>query len=301
MATSNQSQTSTPTAGLLAGIIAFVIWGVFPVYFKLTESISPLEILAHRIIWSVIFGAVIIQFRKQWPDVRRAVTNPTTLKFLMLATVCIAMNWGLYIWSVQNDLIFQASLGYYINPLFFVVIGTVFLGETMSQMKLFAVVLAVIGVAILTFYGGQFPWVSLVLATSWTGYAVIRKQIDVGSMPGLFVETALLFLPALFFLTYLNTQGDLGLFNAEWDLKFLLIMAGPITVIPLLAFTFAAKKLTLITLGFLQFIGPTLQFIMGLLYGETLTLAHILCFGLIWVAVTIFVIDGWRAHRRLLA
>lgn len=294
-------QSSTPTAGLLAGIFAFVIWGVFPIYFKMTDSISALEILAHRIIWSVIFGAVIIQFRRQWPDVHKAVTNSKTLKFLMLATVCIATNWGLYIWSVQNDLIFLASLGYYINPLFFVVIGTVFLGESISSLKLLAVLLATIGVAILTFYGGQFPWVSLVLACSWTGYAVIRKQIDVGAMPGLFVETLLLIFPALIYLVYLNTQGNLGLFNVEWDLKFLLIMAGPITVIPLLAFTFAAKRLTLITLGFLQFIGPTLQFCMGLLYGEVLTTAHILCFGFIWIAVTLFVIDGWRAHRNLLA
>ena len=298
--TSNE-QSSAHTAGLLAGIFAFVIWGVFPVYFKLTESIAPVEILAHRIIWSVLFGAIIIQLRKQWPDVRKAVGNSNTLKFLMLATICIAINWGVYIWAVQIDQIFQASLGYYINPLFFVVIGTVFLGEKLTRFKLLAVILATIGVAILTLYGGQFPWISFVLASSWTCYAVIRKQIDVGAMPGLFVETLLLFVPALVYLVYLHSHQNLGFANAEWDITFLLIMAGPVTVIPLLAFTFAAKRLTLITLGFLQFIGPTLQFCMGLLYGEVLSTAHLLCFGFIWLAVTIFVIDGYRAHRRLLA
>ncbi|NNC36325.1 MAG: EamA family transporter RarD [Acidimicrobiales bacterium] len=298
---SNSDLKLTDHAGLLAAIAAFVIWGVFPVYFKLTESASALEILAHRIIWSVVFGAVVVQFRKQWSDVKAAVSNRNTLKFLMLATVCIAVNWGFYIWAVQNDLIFQASLGYYINPLFFVVIGTVFLKENLGKYKLLAVIFATIGVAVLTIYGGQFPWVSMILATSWTGYAVIRKQIDVGAMPGLFVETCLLFLPSLAYLAYLYTQGNLELFNGSINMKMMLIAAGPITVIPLLAFTFAAKRLELITLGFLQFIGPTLQFVVGLAYGEALTTAHIICFGFIWSAVALFCYDGWRASRISLA
>lgn len=303
MAPSDPHKTlkSANNAGLAAAIAAFVIWGVFPVYFKLTESASALEILAHRIIWSVVFGAMVVQFRKQWPEVRTAIANFTTLKFLMLATLCIAINWGFYIWAVQNNLIFQASLGYYINPLFFVIIGTVFLKETLSKYKLLAVILATIGVAALTIYGGQFPWVSMILATSWTGYAVIRKQIEVGAMPGLFVETCLLFLPALAYLIYLYSQGNLELFNGTINMKMMLIAAGPITVIPLLAFTFAAKRLELITLGFLQFIGPTLQFVVGLAYGEALTTAHIICFGFIWSAVVVFCFDGWRASRISLA
>lgn len=287
--------------GLFAAIAAFVIWGVFPVYFKLTQSASALEILAHRIVWSVVFGAVVIQFRKQWPDVKAAITNLNTLKYLMLATVSIAINWGLYIWAVQNDQIFQASLGYYINPLFFVLIGVFFLNESLSRLKLLAVVFATIGVCVLTFYGGQFPWISMVLATSWTSYAVIRKQVDVGAMPGLFVETLCLFLPAFAYLTFLYSQGNLELANAEIGMKTLLIMAGPITVIPLLAFTFSTKRLTLTSLGFLQFIGPTLQFIVGLVYGEVLTVAHIVCFSFIWLAVTLFCFDGWRASRVSLA
>jgi chloramphenicol-sensitive protein RarD len=139
------------------------------------------------------------------------------------------------------------------------------------------------------------------LATSWTGYAVIRKQVDVGAMPGLFVETCLLFLPALAYLAYLQSQGNLELFNGTVSMKAMLIAAGPITVIPLLAFTFAARRLELVTLGFLQFIGPTLQFIVGLIYGEVLTTAHIICFSFIWLAVALFCIDGWRASRVRLA
>jgi len=301
----NPPKTSAVTdpgnLGLFAAITAFVIWGVFPVYFKLTQSASALEILAHRIIWSVVFGAVVIQFRKQWADVKTAVNNSKTLRYLMLATICIASNWGFYIWAVQNDQIFQASLGYYINPLFFFLIGSFFLGEVLSRLKLMAVLFAVIGVSVLTFYGGQFPWISIILATSWTGYAVIRKQVDVGAMPGLFVETCLLFLPALAYLAYLQSQGNLELFNGTVSMKAMLIAAGPITVIPLLAFTFAARRLELVTLGFLQFIGPTLQFIVGLIYGEVLTTAHIICFSFIWLAVALFCIDGWRASRVRLA
>jgi len=287
--------------GLFAAIAAFVIWGVFPVYFKVTQSASALEILAHRIIWSVVFGAMVIQFRKQWPEVRAAISNANTLKYLLLATLCIASNWGFYIWAVQNEQIFQASLGYYINPLFFFLIGVAFLGEHLGRLKLLAIICACFGVAVLTIYGGQFPWISLILATSWTGYAVIRKQVDVGAMPGLFVETCLLFLPALAYLAYLQSQGNLELFNGTIGMKALLIAAGPITVIPLLAFTFAARRLELVTLGFLQFIGPTLQFIVGLAYGEVLTQAHLICFGFIWVAVGLFVYDGWRASRVSLA
>lgn len=285
-------------AGLMATIFAFVVWGVFPIYFKLTDSINPIEILAHRIVWSVVLGAVVIQIRQQWQDIATAISNTKTLAFLGLATLCIGVNWGLYIWAVQNDLIFQASLGYYINPMIFVAIGTLFLGETLSRLKLYAVLLASFGVGILTFYGGQFPWVAIVLTISWTGYTVIRKQVDVGAMPGLFIETAILFLPCIFYLVHLNNQNALGFANAGIDMKALLMFAGPITVLPLLAFTFGAKRLTLITVGFLQFIGPTLQFCMGLLYGEELTNAHIICFAFIWVAVAIFTIDGLREHRR---
>ena len=284
-------------AGLIAGIIAYTMWGVFPVYFKLTQSVPALEILAHRVVWAVPFGALIIFARRQWKDVRAAIAHKRTFGLLTLAALVIALNWGLYIWAVQREQIFQASLGYYINPLLYVLIGVMFLGEKLRKLQIFAIVLAAIGVFILTVVGGQFPWIALVLATSFTIYGVIRKQVAVGAMPGLFVETIVLFLPAFAYIIWLQSQGTLTFAHTETKMSALLMFAGPLTVLPLLAFAFAARRLKLSTLGFLQFIGPTMQFCTGLFYGETLSTAHLICFGFIWTAVGLFVIDAVRRRK----
>jgi len=284
--------------GLFAGIAAYVMWGFFPVYFKITQDVSPLEILAHRVVWSLPFAGVIIYFRKQWPQIFGAIRSPKTLGALTLAAILIAFNWGLYIWAVQNDQIFQASLGYYINPLIFVLVGVVFLGEKLSRLQITAVAIAAIGVALLTFYGGQFPWIALSLAASFTVYGIIRKQVKIGAVPGLFIEIAVLFIPAITYLIYLSKQGEMSVLNGDLQMDTLLILAGPLTVLPLVAFAYAARRLRLSTLGFLQFIGPSLQFLMGVLYGEALTTAYLLCFAFIWLAVAIFVWDAARKHKR---
>lgn len=283
-------------AGLIAGIIAYVMWGLFPVYFKITGDTSPLEILAHRVVWATPFAAVIILFRKQWPQVWHAVANKKTLAALTLAALFIAFNWGLYVWAVQENQILQASLGYYINPLMFVLVGVVSFGERLRKLQLIAVALATIGVVILTIMGGQFPWIALSLAVSFTVYGVIRKRTEVSALPGLFIETSILFLPAAVYLIWLQSQGSLNLTNTSPDMAALLIMAGPITVLPLVAFAFAARRLRLSTLGFLQFIGPSLQFLMGVLYGEKLTTGVILCFSFIWTAAAFFAWDAAHTH-----
>ena len=195
--------------GLLAGIAAYVMWRFFPVYFKITQDVPPLEILAHRIVWSLPFAAVIIYFRGQWVEIYQAIRNKKTLGALTLAAILIAFNWGLYIWAVQDSQIFQASLGYYINPLIFVLVGVMFLGEKLSRLQIIAVAIAAIGVALLTFYGGQFPWIALSLAASFTIYGVIRKQVKIGAVPGLFIEIAVLFIPAAIYLFYLSNQGEM--------------------------------------------------------------------------------------------
>jgi len=292
---SEQNQYSSAKFGLIAGIIAYTIWGFLPVFFKLTHAVPPLEILAHRVVWAVPFGLMIILARKQWGEVKSAFKNPHTLGYLALAALLIALNWGIYIWAVQEDQIFQASLGYYINPLLFVLIGVVFLGEKLRKLQIFAVILATIGVAVLTIYGGQFPWISLTLAISFTIYALIRKKIAIGAMPGLFVETIVLLAPAFGHLIWLNTQNDLVFAHTSTSLNTLLILAGPITVIPLVAFAFAARRLRLSTIGFLQFIGPSLQFMTGIYYGEKLSPAYLLCFAFIWAAVILF---AWDAATR---
>ncbi len=293
----NGNTYTTAQYGLLAGIAAYVMWGFFPVYFKITQDVPPLEILAHRVVWSLPFAAIIIYFRGQWAQTWEVMGNAKPLGALTLAALLIAGNWGLYIWAVQDSQIFQASLGYYINPLIFVLVGVVFLGEKLSRLQIMAVAIAAIGVALLTFYGGQFPWIALSLAVSFTIYGVIRKQVKIGAVPGLFIEIAVLFIPAVIYLFYLSNQGEMVFLKDGTKISTLLILAGPLTVLPLVAFAYAARRLRLSTIGFLQFIGPSLQFLMAILYGEKLTPAYLLCFAFIWLAVAIFVWDAVRRQK----
>ena len=287
-------------AGVILGLGAYTLWGVFPVYFKLVAEVAPLEVLTHRIVWAVPFGALIILARRQWLDEGRAFVDPRTVAWLGLAAVSIAANWLIYIWAVQHERILESSLGYYINPLMYVVAGMWLFSESLSRLQLVAVLLATIGVAVLTISLGEFPWVAVSLAALFTAYGVIRKQAPVGAMPGLFVETSLLFLPALGYMLWLGAGQQLE-FGKAPGMSLLLLSAGPITVVPLVLFAFAAKRLELITIGFMQFLGPTLQFLLGLWYGERLTTAHVICFGFVWAAVVVFSIDALQKQRRRLA
>lgn len=291
---------ATPDArlGVVAGFLAYTFWGVFPVYFKVVDSVAPLEVLLHRVVWAVPFGALIILARRQLPAVRQAFLNPGMLCWLALAALAIAGNWFVYIWAVMHERIFETSLGYYINPLVYVLVGVVFFGETLRRLQLAAVVLAGAGVAVLTASGGAFPWVSLSLAGLFTAYGVIRKRVPIGAMPGLFVETLLMFPLAAGVLAWL-VAGDTASFAAgNGGMNALLVLAGPITVLPLLFFATAARNLTLTSLGFMQFIAPTLQFLTGVWYGEPLTAARLACFGFIWAAVALFIVDALRASRK---
>ena len=284
--------------GVLTALIAYVLWGVFPVYFKLVQAVPPTEVLAHRIVWAVPFGALILHVRRQWPEVRNAVASPSTVFWLALAALAISANWFIYIWAVQQEEVLQASLGYYINPLMYVIVGVVFLKERLRRPQVISVLLAVIGVAYLTMRGGQFPFVAVSLALLFTLYGVIRKQVAIGAMPGLFIETLLLFPFAMAWLGWLmlSQQAEFG--GTSVSLSLLLALAGPLTVVPLLMFAIAARRLTLTVIGFMQFIAPTLQFIVGIFYGEVLTTAHLVCFGCIWIAVAIFSVDAFYQQKR---
>ncbi len=286
-------------SGVVLGMLAYTLWGVFPVYFKWIEMVAPLEVMAHRILWAVPFGALIIFARRQWRHVRGAFVDRSMLAWLALSALSISVNWLIYIWAVQNARIFEASLGYYINPLMYVAVGILFLGERLRTLQLAAVVLAFAGVAYLTFSGGIFPWVALSLAALFTAYGVIRKRVSIGAMPGLFVETSLLFPLALVFMAVLMASGGASFGSAGPGLTGLLMLGGPITVVPLLLFAIAAKRLSLTTVGFMQFIAPTLQFCTGLYYGEQLTTPHLVCFGLIWTAVAFFSYDALAAGRKV--
>jgi chloramphenicol-sensitive protein RarD len=274
------------------------MWGVLPVYFKLVESVSSTELLAHRIIWAIPFGALIIHFRRQWPDVACVFRHRQMLLWLMASAFLVAINWYVYIVAVQTDRIFQASLGYYINPLIFVIAGVTLFNEQLRKPQIGAVVLAAIGVLVLTFSGGEFPWISITLGISFTAYGVIRKRVVIGAMPGLFVETLVLVPIAIVWLGWLMQAGHASFGEVGPGFTGLILLAGPITVVPLMMFSVAARRLSLATVGFMQFLAPSMQFATGIYYGEELTLPRIICFACIWAAVILFSMDAIKQSRR---
>jgi chloramphenicol-sensitive protein RarD len=295
---SDQRGDAETRNGVALGLLAYTMWGVFPVYFKWIASVPPLEVLSHRVIWAVVFGALIIAARRQWREVRGVFVDRSRLAWLALAALCISVNWLIYIWAVQNARIFETSLGYYINPLLYVAVGIVVFGERLRKLQIAAVAAATIGVAVLTISGGVFPWVALSLAALFTAYGVIRKQVAIGAMPGLFVETVLLAPFAVGLLWMFIARGELAFGSGATGISLLLALGGPVTVMPLLLFAIAARRLPLTTIGFMQFLAPTLQFCTGLYYGEVLTPAHIVCFALIWTAVGFFSYDALRATKK---
>ncbi len=283
--------------GLITGVVAYTLWGLFPLYLKLLSEVSALEILSHRIFWSVPFGAVLILLRKQWREVVTALKTPRVVFILAVAALAISSNWLIYVWAVINDRILEASLGYYINPLMYVAAGVFVLGEKLRRAQIVALGLAAAGVLVMTFGAGVFPWVSIVLAVLFTAYGYIRKTTPVGAMPGLFIETSLLAPIAAVYVFSLMISGEAVFQAGDFGMDFLLMLAGPVTVIPLVLFALSARRLTLTTLGFMQYIGPTLQFILGLYYGEAFTPYHAVCFGLIWTGLVIFSLDAVRANQ----
>jgi len=293
-----RSQPGDFRDGVIAGLVAYVIWGFLPIYFKTVADVGPLEVLSHRILWAIPFGAAILFARRQWPEVRRALTHRAMRSWLTLSAIFIAANWLIYIWAIQDDRIFETSLGYYINPLFYMLVGVVFLGERLRRLQIGAVVLATVGVMVLTISGGKLPLVALSLAATFTTYGVIRKRVVIGGMPGLFVETLLLSPFAIAWFVWLMTGGQAMFGSGDGATTFWLAMAGPITALPLLCFALAARRLPLTTIGFMQFLAPTLQFCTGIYYGEQLTTAHLICFGCIWVAVVFFSVDAVYAGQK---
>ena len=288
----------TAREGVIAGLAAYLMWGILPVYFKIVGDVDPTEVLVHRIIWAVPFGALIVMLRRQWSEVGRALTHRSMLGWLSISTLFIGMNWFVYIWAIQDGRIFETSLGYYINPLTNMLVGVWLFGERLRRFQTVAVALALIGVLVLTISGGVVPWVALFLAVSFTVYAAIRKRVVIGGMPGLFVETVLLLPFALIWFGYLFSSSQLVFATGDSSTSFWLIMAGPVTVVPLLCFALAARRVSLTTIGFMQFLAPTLQFGTGIYYGETLTTAHLICFTFIWTAVAFFIFDAVKAAKK---
>jgi len=279
--------------GVVSALIAYVTWGFLPIYFIVVMAVPAFEVLSHRIIWAVPFGALIIAVRGQWPEVRGAIANRKTLAYLAVTAVLIAGNWLVYVFAVQAGQIFQASLGYYITPMSFALVGFFVMGEQLRKQQVAAIGLAGVGVAVLAVSGGSFPAIAIFLAISFTLYGVLRKKVVVGAMPGLFVEIIVLLPFALAYLAWEVTRGDATFIHGGGGISWLLTLAGPLTVVPLVFFALAAKRLMLATIGMMQFIGPTIQFFVGLANGEQLTTAHIICFACIWGAAVLFILDAW--------
>ncbi|MFN3725031.1 MAG: EamA family transporter RarD [Allosphingosinicella sp.] len=286
-------------AGLIYGLSAYLLWGVLPLYFKALAHVSPGEILAHRIIWSLVFLAVLVTLWRRWVSVKTALASRRVFLTLVASAVLIAVNWLVYIMAVVSGHVLEGSLGYYLNPLVNILLGVALLGERLSKAQIFATCLAAAGVAVLAVGAASGLWISLTLAASFAIYGYLRKIVAVDALEGLSIETAMLAPIALGWILYLDATGQGGLGSWSWATTLLLIAGGAITAIPLLLFTAAARRLPLSTMGFLQYIAPSLQFLMAVvLFGEALTTAHIICFGAIWTALGIVTVDGCRRAMR---
>lgn len=291
--------------GVAFGLAAYLIWGSFPVVFKALEGATPLEIVCHRIFWSVVFLLILVTIRRQLGQIIVTLRNRQTLLTLCGSTLLIATNWLVFIYAVQHGEVLQSSLGYFITPLLSVLLGFIFLRERLNRWQLFSVLLALIGVLNLAFHHGRFPWIALVLATSFGLYGLLRKVAKVEAMVGLTVETLLLCPFALAYIIYLTTQQESSFLMGTLRLDLLLPLSGVVTAIPLLLFVAAARRLQLATIGFLQYITPSLHFILAVgLYNETFTRGHLISFLFIWAGLGIYSSNtiwksqaAWRKRR----
>ena len=284
---------------MLLAIAAYSMWGVAPLYFKLLQSMSAMEILMHRIIWSTVVLVVLVVVSKQMPKVWAALKTPKVMLILLVSGVLLAANWLLFIWAVNNDHLLDASLGYYINPLLNVFLGRMFLAEKLRPLQKLAVALAIVGVVILIFSFGQIPWIALALACSFGVYGLLRKQVAVDSLPGLLVETSMMLPFAVVYWLWF-ASGASNLINNALEVNLILFFAGVVTTAPLLCFTGAARRIKYSTLGFFQYIGPSIMFVLAvLLYGETLSAARLVTFAFVWLALGVFSFDSLRQYRRM--
>lgn len=278
--------------GVVFGLSAYLLWGFLPVYFKLLGDVLPTEVVAQRVLWSVVFLAGLILVRRRWSQLRAALGNPKALRILAVSALLIGVNWLIYIWAIGANHVLETSLGYFLNPLVNVVMGVLLLKERLTRAQGLAVGLAALGVAVLAVSAAAGLWISLALALSFASYGFLRKIAPVDSLEGLMVETMLLAPIAGLYLLWL---GERAAFGTEVDLSLLLALGGVVTAVPLLLFAAGARRLRYSTLGLLQYVAPTIQFLLAVLaYGEPLTTAHLVCFALIWTGLAIYATDSLR-------
>ncbi len=285
-------------AGVLSAGCAFFMWGVFPLYLKTLKAIPPLEILSHRVFWSFIMLALILTVRHQWYWITNIKKNPRITAAFIASASMLAINWVVYIWSINHDRIVDASLGYFIAPLFNVLFG-VMLGERLRLWQWISVGLAATGVAWLTISAGQLPWIGLTLAFTFGLYGLLRKTASLGALEGLTLETLVMLPLSALFLLLPESGSSHAFVNAGINTSLLLIAAGPVTAIPLLLFAYGARRIPLSLVGILQYIGPTIQLLLGIyLYNEAFSSTKFIGYGLIWCALGLYSIESlWKAWR----
>lgn len=285
-------------AGVLFALAAYSIWGIAPIYFKLLIDIPALEIVVHRIIWSVVVLILLVVASGQISKVRVAIKDKNILMILLISGLLLAVNWLVFIWAVNNDRLLDASLGYYINPLVNIFLGRVFLSERFRTLQQLSVVLAIVGVAILIISYGQVPWVSLVLASSFGVYGLLRKQVGVDSLPGLLIETAMMLPFAIIYWIWFAGPVS-NLLTNSFNINFLLLFLGIMTTVPLLCFTAAARRIQYSTLGFFQYIGPSLMFLLAVfMYQEPLSIERLMTFAFVWAGLLLFSFDSYWYYKK---
>ena len=284
--------------GVLYGVAAYLMWGFFPIYFKALQVVPSLQIMFHRVIWSFLFVALLIIMRRDWPRLKVSLRKPRILLVYTLTAGLLAINWLIYIYGINSGQVVETSLGYFINPLLSVALGVVFLHERLRPMQWFPIGLAAIGVLYLTLQYGSLPWIALALAFSFGLYGLFKKISPLGALHGLTLETGILFIPALLYLLYAESQATGSFGHHGLNVTILLAFSGVVTALPLLLFARAARSIPLTLLGILQYIAPTVQFLLGIfLYQEPFTLTRMVGFAIIWLALAIFTLEGIYERR----
>ena len=284
--------------GIWYGIGAYVTWGLFPIYWKWLHHVPAVQLISHRVLWSFLLLFIFIVASRQWNVFRAAAFKPRVLRIYLVAAALIGVNWLVYIWAVNAGFIVEVSLGYYINPLLNVLMGVLFLRERLRPLQWVPLGLAAAGVLYLTLAYGSLPWIALTLALTFGLYGLVKKTAPLGSLYGLTLETGLLFLPALLYLLYADATGQGAFLRTGAISDVLLVGAGLMTTIPLLMFASAARRIPLSLVGILQYIAPTLQFLLGVLvYREPFTHAQFIGFGIVWIALILFGVEGFLASR----
>ncbi len=287
--------------GVTAASFAFIFWGLVPIYYKGLQSVDAWQVLAHRIIWSIPILIIVLAFRDGKDIFNRLKIAPATFAWLMISGLMISINWLVYVWAIAHDHVLDTSLGYFLTPLINVILGFLFLHERLTHWQTLAVGLAAVGTGYLFWYLPGTPWIAVTLAVTFGLYALIRKRLDVGPMLGLLWETLLMGMPALLYLLWLSAHGQLLLLPLSNHVNLLLIASGLPTILPLIWFNMAARRLPLSILGFFQYIAPSMSFLLAVyLYGEAFTFGHAIAFSAIWLGLVLVSIEPFqRARRRL--